>query len=453
MLSSHFKTSIEICSRCAVYHSMKSMSGGEMNFCRPSGASVFSRLRSHGLRRGLLSFAPPGLQFFLICLSALGLTVLCLATPTFAFEPMPPIMQKLLEVFPEENGRFVDEPFGSTAEMPDEAKPFFETFRVVVPGPEDLEKNLARLFSASGHLPIRKITRYDKEPGAPGLAGFRGVWCQTEDKDQVGFSIVTINQNRFLIWAKMGYFPAFANDSINPKVRDQYARDVSQYLAGIDMKVPENEAPEARGRGLPEWMGLYYPQIERDYEHLVAIMRCKEIGSWGLRRVTDFTPTGDLLDQIIAEAPQRLLRPRDSIRLQEDLGRVLIDLRKPTALVDSVLWSSSFDFAVDRYGRMRIMETAGEGDLGLTPAVFFAGAQILCAGQFGYVGPHEYFEHGWVTGVSSALAVSEYQFNELVDSASCWQSEAYLHSLGHFLAVARDLGLDIDRVSISKTPW
>jgi hypothetical protein len=175
---------------------------------------------------------------------------------------MPPIMQTLLEVFPEEKGRFVDEPFGATSEMPAEARQFFETFRVVVSSVDDIEKTLARLFAASSRLPIKKITRYDRNPGAPGLPGFRGVWCQTEDESQIGFSIVTINENRFLIWAKMGYYPFFANDSVNPKVRDQYARDVSQYLAGLDLKVPDNEAPPASGRGLPERMDFLNPATD-----------------------------------------------------------------------------------------------------------------------------------------------------------------------------------------------
>ncbi len=363
---------------------MRSMFGGEMDFCRPSGASGLVRTSTHGLCRGLYSYAPPGLQRLIVCGSALGLTVLFLAKPVFAFEPMPPVMQKLLEVFPEEDGRFVDEPFGSTAEMPDEARPFFETFRVVVPGPEDIEKNLARLVSASGHLPIRKITRYDKEPGAPGLAGFRGVWCQTEDKDQVGFSIVTINQNRFLIWAKMGYYPAFANDSINPKVRDQYARDVSQYLAGVDMKVPENEAPQASGRGLPEWMGLYVPEEVYERERALAgdWALDREITSWGIYGVSQFTPTSNLVQAIRDSARNELCAPPDLALIQSDYGyyynpNTLADRR--IVSLDSARYDSldaiSGSFAVDRFGRVRI-GTKFEHPI----AVLFPGSSLLAAG-------------------------------------------------------------------------
>jgi hypothetical protein len=271
---------------------------------------------------------------------------------------MPPIMQTLLKVFPEEDGRFVDEPFGSTEQMPDEARPLFETFRVVVPTVDDIEKSLARLFSASSYLKIRKITRYDRDPGAPGLPGFRGVWCQTENKDDVGFSIVTINQNRFLIWAKMGYYPAFGNDSINPKVRDQYARDVSQYLAGVDLKVPENVAPEAGGRGLPEWVDIGSRLFDGD-EPRCDLSMDSEIQSWGLRGVCEITLTSDAFSESIKLAP-------DTLWPNCGLQYLLHDFR----LLDTIEWRSGitpltpetfklllggvYNFAIDRYGRCRL---------------------------------------------------------------------------------------------------
>jgi hypothetical protein len=297
-----------------------------------------------------------------MCVSALGLTLLLLVTPAFAFEPMPPIMQKLLEVFPEENGRFVDEPFGSIESTPKEARPLFETFRVVVPTPDDIDKSLARLFSASSHFPIKKITRYDKDPGAPGLAGFRGAWCQTEDESQVGFSIVTINQNRFLIWAKMGYYPSFTNDSINPKVRDQYARDVSQYLAGIDMKVPDNEAPPASGRGLPVVMDLYPPESKSHHTMEERLLAGSEIKAWGLHDVDAFTPTGHALARMIENAIDTLW-PNLALHMIQYVfhefvsggGTLNLVNNYSRPLSDSLLGvkRQRLNFAIDRYGRLR----------------------------------------------------------------------------------------------------
>src|SRR3972149_629045 len=48
-------------------------------------------------------------------------------------EPMPPQIKALLEVFPEQNGWLVEGPVGAVPGIPDEARPFFECPRVIVP--------------------------------------------------------------------------------------------------------------------------------------------------------------------------------------------------------------------------------------------------------------------------------------------------------------------------------
>lgn len=387
-----------------------------------------------------------------------GLTLLLWATSAQAFEPMPPIMQMLLEVFPEENGRFVDEPFGSTAEMPDEAKPLFETFRVVVPAVEDIDKNLAALFAASSRFPIKKIARYDKNPGAPGLAGFRGVWCQTEDDSQVGFSIVTINQNRFLIWAKMGYYPAYANDSINPKVRDQYARDVSQYLAGIDMKVPENDAPEAGGRGLPESMEFYPPPNQRTWNgwHVVdSVLRAERtIPAWGLEGVAGIIPTDQTVKRIISEAPDSIRFSNDMQFIQDDLQALVLgghDISSHCSIGQS-LPRGDYRFAVDRFGRLRMCTMPGEGDVGISIESLFPATGVLTVGTVATYGLNEASIKPVVY-----MYVTPYPSGYFYDMETAMSSEdvrhalhAELRSLGHFFAALSHLEIPIYRVLISE---
>lgn len=403
---------------------------------------------------------PPDIMIRILslCVSALGLTVLLLATPALAFEPMPPIMQKLLEVFPEENGRFVDEPFGSIDAMPKEARLLFETFRVVVPTPDDIDKTLARLFSAASHFPIKKITRYDKEPGAPGLAGFRGAWCQTEDESQVGFSIVTINQNRFLIWAKMGYYPAFANDSINPKVRDQYARDVSQYLAGIDFKVPENGAPQASGRGLPEWMGLYRPCSDFRYLDFDEIERMVEVRAWGIESVKSFCPTEEMLDRIMSEMPDSLLQYQRNECLQDDMAQFVegnFDGPGPATLTRAgYRGNERMKFAVDRYGRVRYCKAAGEGEISVRLGVLFPAVPILSAGSFRHLYPGEYFDTlNWISTVTCMESFYFYSYSPNSDAEILrGESDAHLRALGYFIAVLRALGFNLEEMEITKSP-
>lgn len=390
-----------------------------------------------------------------------------LAPPALAFEPMPPIMQKLLEVFPEENGRFVDEPFGSIESMPKEARPLFETFRVVVPTPDDIDKNLARLFSASSHFPIKKITRYDKEPGAPGLPGFRGAWCQTEDESQVGFSIVTINQNRFLIWAKMGYYPAFATDSISPKVRDQYARDVSQYLAGIDMKVPENVAPEAGGRGLPEWMELLGPTEANcmpALPHLSEDARIAEIQCWGVHGASALTPTQALVDEIIDDAPPTLHRYADSAWIQNDFESNLkfnvpvMNLTKEDFF--RLAHGDQCRFAIDRYGRIRVFGCGfpGEGEEGPSGELMFPGIPVLATGTFIIRNVPEWGQHNPPSLAAVATGLSSYYWSFRAFCATTEDNianvkaltDTHLKALGHFLRVMRSYSVPLDNVLISK---
>ena len=393
------------------------------------------------------------------------LGLLLLATPALAFEPMPPIMQTLLKVFPEENGRFVDEPFGSIESMPKEARPLFGTFRVVVPTPDDIEKDLARLFASSSEFPIKKITRYDKNPGAPGLPGFRGAWCQTEDDDQVGFSIVTINQNRFLIWAKMGYYPAFANDSINPKVRDQYARDVSQYLAGIDMRVPDNEVPQASGRGLPEWMGLYTSSHSWEYlDSLWQVLRSsQEIQTWGISGVTAFVPDEETLQRISRAAADSVVYDQDPEQLQGHLQRIIdgeVELYISATpfgskgLVDLLHGGlmGDFDFAIDRFGRMRYCSQPAEGDRGMSVTCLFPATPILSVGSFAVSRADEsgVMSHSRVqTSLSPSLSTYFHSWTRPMSRERIvLGAQMHLYSLGHFIKVMEAAGVRMGELLI-----
>ncbi|HWO58176.1 MAG TPA: hypothetical protein VNN55_11490 [bacterium] len=400
------------------------------------------------------------------CGSALGLVFLLLATPVLAFEPMPPIMQTLLEVFPEENGRFVDEPFGATSEMPAEARPFFETFRVVVPSVDDIEKTLARLFAASSRLPIKKITRYDRSPGAPGLPGFRGVWCQTEDESQIGFSIVTINENRFLIWAKMGYYPFFANDSVNPKVRDQYARDVSQYLAGLDLKVPDNEVPPASGRGLPEGMDFLEPTpapwVGGGASPSLLVPQIEEIRTWGLSSVKAVVPAQSLMERIINDTKDTLYANRDESLIQRQFERWLSPAFRlgasitnvTSGLFDTLRHGGNYSFVIDRHGRMRICTFPGEGDDGIPDILLFPMAPATCAGVVSIRRGTE-----WASPDPPEVASVVCNFSSYFWAGSMWSEQAdaaravtdlQLQSFGQFFRAMQLFGVGFDNVIIRK---
>jgi len=395
--------------------------------------------------------------------------LLVLAPAALAFEPMPPIMQTLLVIFPEKNGWFVDEPLGVVPGTPEEAKPFFECFRVIVPDLESLDKAIGRLMANAPKLPIKKITRYDREPGAPGLAGFRGIWCKTEDESQVGFAIVTVNQNRFLLWAKQGYYPSFAIDSINAKVRDQYARDVSRYLAGIDAKVPDNEAPQAAGRMLPEWMDLYPPVDWRPVDTL-NIGKLEEanteIRAWRLHDISSFVPTEAGIERIIAAAPDTLWPDQDIGAIQHvfrqyrDAG--ILPERIYAVGRDGLPDDGDCSFAIDRYGRLRYTNRGGMSWSGRIPeksyigrpglsrqSLLFPGAPVLSAGRF-YASVGDETVHLVRVCVEGGSYFCSTTDGRAAFDAITLLSDKHLETLGHFFGVLKNLGIHIDRVSISK---
>jgi hypothetical protein len=381
-------------------------------------------------------------------------------TAVSAFEPMPPIMQTLLQVFPEKNGWFVDEPLGAVPATPDEAKPFFTCFRVIVPDLESLDKAIGRLMANAPKLPIKKITRYDREPGAPGLAGFRGIWCKTEDDSQVGFAIVTVNQNRFLLWAKQGYYPSLAVDSINAKVRDQYARDVSRYLAGVDAKVPDNEVPQAAGRMLPEWMDLYPPRpdVRAGTGTLWHTLwsKYREIRAWGISGVRAVVPTPETIEKIIASAKDTLWSNPDEPLIQHAFDDLSTTSWEPswTKVLDKEqferLRSGEHIFAVDRFGRIRYSECDESGSI--PSELLFPGTRLLTSGDFTIARPSEFD----VNPPRRLKAISvgggfffSLNYPDLMENAIVL-SDTLLMTIGHFLGALRNEGIPVDDVLICK---
>ncbi|HSG99459.1 MAG TPA: hypothetical protein VLB27_05390, partial [candidate division Zixibacteria bacterium] len=313
-----------------------------------------------------------------------------------AFAPMPPVMQTLLRIYPEGNGWFVEEPLGVAEHTPEKAEPYFRTFRVVVPNLESLELAVARALSAANTLPIKRVHRFDRKPTAPDFAGFRGVWCELENSEQIGFSIVTPNQNRFLIWAKYQYFPAWGDESINHKTRDAYARDVSQYLAGIDAGVPDNDPPVATQRQLPDSLDIYTgaegtalpARIDGLRSRYQQIRKNEEIRAWGLKNVKLILPTVAGIADIIDTAPDTLWPNREIGLLQHDWRHYVSEaglrpqeIRCATAGNVRLEESAVYLYAVDRYGRLRYV-----------PAQDVLGDSAFALPAFGYsittVGAH-----------------------------------------------------------------
>jgi hypothetical protein len=389
----------------------------------------------------------------------------------FAFEPMPDVMQVLKRIFPERNGWFVEEPLGAPSEMNDKARPFFETFRVIVPDIGALDLAVGRLLSAPNDLPIKKVSRYDRDPNAPGLPGFRGIWCRTEDKDIAGVSILTPNQNRFLIWAKYQYYPACNNDSIPSKVRDWYARSAGQYFASLDTGVPDTEPPRAASRTLPDWIDLYpvFPAVHMSDSPRQLREHWSEVRAWGLEGLLAFQPTAAAIDRFITQAPDTLWPNREIRFLQhflrqcDDLGN---DPGSVQALFDGEITASTestYIFAVDRYGRIRCApseslsrqpaDTSGAGDYSIRPygvhAILFPGAPILTGGHLQYSISGDMPSLKVISADADAYFYSEVLGDSGYEDVS-HLTDLFVESLGHLFAALKAHDVNLESVTIRK---
>lgn len=402
------------------------------------------------------------------CTLALGLLMFVGTSAARAARPMPPLMQSLLDVFHEERGWFVDGPLGSEPDLPEKARVVFEHPRVIVPNLDALQIALGKLFAASGQIAIKKINRHDEKPGLDGLPGFRGIWCETEDDSLAGFSILTPNQDRFLIWAKDHYYPAFAVDSIERKIRDWYARSVSEYLASVDYKVPDNPVPNATERRLPGWMELYPtppPMDKSSAEKLNDLMAANaEIKIWGWGGLTAFIPSESAIERFISAATDTLYPDKNAILFQDEFRRFLDAGGRPdqvialTRGVFDTLSSGMYSFAVDAYGRVRIAQRASAqmryaSDPGApAPSVghdmLFPGSGVLTAGIM------EIARDGGQTAIKMISTRSGSYFYSAISPTVredvIRNAETYLLSLGHLFASLRSMQIPFDGVLIRK---
>jgi len=352
--------------------------------------------------------------------------------------------------------------------MPEKARAVFEQPRVIAPNLDALQIALGKLFAASGELAIKKINRHDEKPGLDGLPGFRGIWCELEDDNLVGFSILTPNQDRFLIWSRDHYYPAFAVDSIEGKIRDWYARSVSEYLASIDFKVPDNSIPNAAERRLPGWMELYPtppPMAESSGEKLNELMAANaEIKIWGWGGLTAFIPSEAAIERFISSATDTLYHDKNAILFQDEFRRFLEAGGTPNQVIAlsravfDTLPSGMYSFAVDAYGRVRVASraraqmqyTTETGAVSARPGhdMLFPGSGVLTAGNM------EITNSGGHTAIKVISTRSGSYFyspiSPTVRADVTRNSETYLLSLGHLFASLQAMQIPLDSVLIRK---
>jgi hypothetical protein len=370
-------------------------------------------------------------------------------------------MKTLLGIFPEGEGWFVEGPLGSAPEVPKDILPFYERPRVIVPTVDDIPLATGRLFAAGSLLPVRRITRFDEKPGAKGLPGFRGIWCETESKDDIGFLILTPNQNRFLIWARAGYFPALAVDAIEPKIRDWYARSVADHLVSLDFRVPDNLAPHAGERSLPDWMDLYPPlptaAVTSEEKLLEFLMLHRELRLGQCEGVIGLIPAEGMVERLIGDAKDTLYpnvahwELQSTFRALYDSGQNRASIVPLTRVRFDSLDPGPYLFAVDRYGRVRLApgRPLSTADKPVLPhSMLFPGESLLSAG---------WLEVGAGDTPRPVLTVSPYaeefacsRYSPTFRDDIGLGLDRFADSIGHLLRSLRGMGISFEDVLIRK---
>lgn len=399
-------------------------------------------------------------RYTLLIAVLVGIVTGCLGSAQAA-EPLTPLMQTLHEVFPSDKGWFLEGPLGVAPGTPEKAVKYFEQPRLVLPNVDAVQPALGRLYAATSRLPLRKVHRYDEDPGVDGLPGFRAIWCETEDEEQVGFAILTPNQNRFLIWARDAFYPAFQVDTIEPKVRDWYARSVSEHLASLEMGVPGSYPPKAEERMLPEWFDLYPPAPKRviaDDERFVEFLLLQsEFRIWELTGIVAFVPTDETLNRFIDSAPDSTV-PNDEPFLIQDQYRNLqaeggreASVNNLTADGFDTLAAGEYLFAVDRFGRIRIAhggEPVQPTKYVQTHALLFPGEEVLTAGWLAIRQRDSVNYIHSVDAFSRTYFYSPYEQTIRTDMTD--RSNDFILTLGHLFESLKRLGLSAEGVLIRK---
>jgi hypothetical protein len=169
------------------------------------------------------------------------------------------------------------------------------------------------------------------------------------------------------------------------------------------------------------------------------------------------------MDRIIEGAVLQPLENRDVHWIQQDysflgddvsrLGRWLRTLTKEGFA--ALGHGNTYDFAVDRFGRVRICPAAGEGGTGTPYSLYFAGCPVLVTGTFKTtsVGEWAQMDPPSLSNVACNFSPYFWAYRSMAslppDSADV-ALERNLVALGHFFKRMRELGVPVDNVLIRK---
>jgi hypothetical protein len=388
-------------------------------------------------------------------------------------------MIKALEgVFPESAGFRVHAPMKPVGGTCEDMSRLVEAFRVIVPEDVTVTEAAARL--TRGNSPFIRYIDIEQDTGfLPVLpVGYAGVPVTAKvNKKIIDVHFLTVNMDRWLIWARTCYFPVWKSDRDTPM--QEYAAEVSQYLRRTDFG--DNKPPELKASavGAPKKSDLFggYKPGEREvseYQDLVASNMEMDIGP--AEGVIGFTAGSGAVEWLIDHRGKTLYEGDGQGQLQRAFydyvmdGRDFQEFKALTPEVLAALEPGWYFYAVDRYQRVRF------GPMGARPrdgadrfwnerlkpyeCLLFPGQPVLASGEFEIVSGDHVLEASlsgaWAPEhrIASVNAFSSFYYyspdDKKLSKSIEGRSDDYVQTVGHLFKALEGMGIKLDGVRVSK---
>ncbi len=388
------------------------------------------------------------------------------------------VIKSLETIFPDGKGFRVQAPLEPAGGTNEDFARLVRAFRVIVP--HDVTVTEAARMLISGSSPFTRVIDTEQHTGfLPGLpVGYAGAPVTAKlGKKVIDIHFLTVNMDRWMIWARECYFPIWKGDRDLPI--QEYAAVVSQYLRKTDFgedKPPELKASSVGAPDKADLFGKYNDQRRgvAEFEELAASSREMELDV--AEGVTAFKAGGGAVEWLIEHREKTTFSDRNQSDIQRafydfmDEGRDTQELRALTAEVLRDLDPGWYFYAVDKYGRVRFGPMpCGRGTdrdclwrerLKSYECLLFPGQEIVAAGELEVTVEDEVLEASLegaaapAPGIAAVNSFSSYYYyrpdaNNLERTFRS-SSDRYLRQVGHLFDALTEMGIDMEGVEVSK---
>lgn len=388
------------------------------------------------------------------------------------------VIGSLEKVFPENMGFRVHAPLSPESGCFGDTERLVRAFRVIVPKDITVVEAARRL--TTGDSPFARFLEMEQGTGfLPVMpVGYAGVPVTAKlGKKLIDVQFLTVNMDRWLIWARTCYFPVWKSDGDTPI--QEYAAEVSQYLRGTDFGSGGDTELDPSAFGAPEKADLFggYESERHElarYKELVAANR--EMDLEIATGVTSFTAAKSAVEWIIDKRGDDTYADPRQAQLQKVFFKFIAEerdfqeLRTLTPYVIEELTPGRYFYAVDKYGRVRfgpMYFTPEEGQAGLWrermksyECLLFPGQEIVAAGEFEISTGKGTLEASLTGGsapkrrISSVNAFSSYYYyrpsDKNLEGRIEGESDSHVRDIGHLFERLEDMGIEIGEVKVSK---